>query len=431
MTAAVFLAGCAIFRTAPPPATPLEEVKKQIHLKGPALLSAGFSKVEITPAVGTPLAGYAKRKGKPSVGIRDPLYARVLALSDGEDTIVLISSDLLIFPQPLAERILEKLSSQLKVPRSSLFLMATHTHSGSGSIGHGFLHERVFGPYRSQVVEGIVGRIAWAAQQAIEHKQPVHFGIRQGSLSDLTENRMVPGGAVDPTVQVFFMESQQGAPLGVLVNCAAHPTLLEARDLRFSADYPGRLAQVIESQLPGAVCLFANAAAGDVRPKDLLGANPEERVHRFGDALAEVSLGLINQMEFSRDGDLASWGWWVALPVPQLRLGWIPLHPWIGRQMRPSPAYLNLFAIGKAIVVPLPAELTTELGLELRAKLLAHSLIPFLLGYANGYLGYAVTPEQYRLKSYESWMTWYGPAFGVSFVEEVLLLASAYSPKEK
>ena len=63
-----------------------------------AALEAGIAKVEITPPVGTPMAGYGKRWGRPSTGIRDPLYVRTLALGDGERKLLLISADLLVFP---------------------------------------------------------------------------------------------------------------------------------------------------------------------------------------------------------------------------------------------------------------------------------------------------------------------------------------------
>ena len=426
LCAAVFMAGCALLHRAQEPRSPLEEIKKQIRLKSPTILSAGAAKVEITPAVGTPLAGYAKRYGKPSVGIRDPLYARVLALSDGEDTLLFISCDLLVFPNPLAQEVLDKLCAQFKIPKSAIFLSATHTHSGIGAIGHGFLHEQVFGPYQPEIVEGLTARIVWAVQQAMEHRDPVRWGVGEGDLGDLLENRSDPKGLVDPTVRIFLIESLRGVPVGVVVNADAHPMLVDSKERRFSADYPGVLTQVMEKSFPGSVCLFVNGAAGNVQPKDAIGMTPGERVGRFGEALAEVALGLVNQIDLRMEGDLASWERTISLPPVQMRLGWVPLHPAIGRLMQPSSASLNLGALGRMIFVPLPVELTVELGLDLKQRLKDQNLTPFLLGYTNGYLGYAVTPEQYKAKSYEAWMTWYGPNFGAVFIEEVRLLASLY-----
>ena len=411
---------------------PLEKVREQIQRKKPAALTAGTAKVDITPPVGTPLAGYSKRHGRPSTGIRDPLYVRVLALSDGEATAVFISADLLIFPRPLAEAILSKVASEMKIPRQAIILSATHTHSGTGGIAPGLLYEMVFGSYRPDIVEGLTSRIVWAIRQAVEPRQPVRWGVARGFLGNLTENRMDPSaGLIDPAMSVFFVESTQGKPLALLVNASAHPTLLGSGEMRFSADFPGELARIIETAYPGSVCLFINGAAGDLRPEGDLGSTPDEKIQRFSGALAEKTIGLVNQMSTKAKGDLVTWGWRLSLPPPRMRLGWVPIPSVIGGLMRPRSMYQSLIALDRTIFVPLSAELTTELGQSLRQKLTVQGDQPILFGYANGYYGYAVTPEQYKGRAYEAWMPWYGPPFGESLVEDIPLLASLYSEKEE
>lgn len=421
------LAGCAAFQRLEE--EPLETVARQIRLGGPVALSAGVSKVEITPPVGTPLAGYAKRKGKPSVGIRDPLYVRALALSDGQDTVVIVSSDLLVFPHPVAEDFSEELAQTFSMPRQAIVLAATHTHSGAGAIAHGFLHEMVFGPYQPKVLEGIKGRIRWAVRQALEHQEPVRWGlsVRERFLEGVTENRMDPEGASDPALTVFMVVTQAGPPKAILVNAAAHPTLMDSQDLRFSADYPGEVSRRLEAAYPGAVCLFFNGAAGDLRPRGALGASPEERIGRFGGLLAEGATGLISRMELRDKGDLAAWGKRYPLPPFAGRVGPFPIPSQIGRLMRPTSVYLNLIGLDELVWVPLPAEVTTEVGLELKRKLADLGSRAVLLGYANGYLGYAVSPLQYQGRSYEASMTWYGPIFGISLVEKFRRLGKLYA----
>ena len=343
----------------------------------------------------------------------------------------MLSADLLVFPDPLAQIIREQIVRELKVPPQAVVITATHTHSGSGAIAKGFLHQIVFGAYQQAVVDGLIGRMVWAARQAVERQELVQWGSGERLfLQGLTENRMVPSGSIDPTLSLFLVESFQGKPVAVLVNCAAHPTLLDSKDMRFSADYPGELTRVIEASYPGVVCLFENGTAGDLRPRDSLGSTPEERIHRFGEALAEGAIGLINQMSLQSRGDLAAWGQQVALPRPEIYIGRIPLHPRIGRLMRPTSGYVNLFALDRTLFVPLPAEMTAELGQDLRRKLEAQGFRSFLLGYADSYLGYAVTPRQYESRSYEAWMTWYGSSFGAFLVEKIRQLSSLY-PREQ
>lgn len=426
---ALLLSGCAISRISHRPSVSLDQIKQQIHLKEKVILTAGAAKVEITPPVGTPLAGYTKRRGKPSVGIRDSLFVRALALNDGEDSLLLISADLLIFPQPLADEIRGDVARDLKIPLHAVILAATHTHSGTGAIAAGPLHEMVFGRYNGDIVKGLKSRILWVAQQAMTHRQTVQWGVGvdEKNLEGLLENRMRPGGTVDPALSVLFLETLTGKPVGLLVNAAAHPTLMDSKDFRFSADYPGELTRVLEEAYPGAVCLFTNGACGDVRPRDAVGSSADERISRFGKVAAEVAQSLINQLHLKEKGDLAAWGWRMRLPPPQFHLGIVPLHPILGRLIKPEPSVgLNLASLDGTLLIALPAEPTADLGLELRHRLAQQGKNGILISYANGYQGYAVTPEQYRHRSYEAWMTWYGPDFGELLNEKVLELAGLY-----
>src|SRR5437763_16874751 len=67
-------------------------------------LTAGVGKSDITPAVGTPLAGYGARLGKPSTGVPDPTEARALVIANGAEKIALLSVDPLGFDLAMHER---------------------------------------------------------------------------------------------------------------------------------------------------------------------------------------------------------------------------------------------------------------------------------------------------------------------------------------
>ena len=55
------------------------------------MLKAGFARIEATPPFGADLAGYFyKRLAK---GILDPLYLNAVAISNDEQTVLLISAD--------------------------------------------------------------------------------------------------------------------------------------------------------------------------------------------------------------------------------------------------------------------------------------------------------------------------------------------------
>ena len=55
------------------------------------MIKAGFSRVDVTPPLGSYLSGYfSARYAK---GMIDPIYLNAIALSDGNDTAVIIIAD--------------------------------------------------------------------------------------------------------------------------------------------------------------------------------------------------------------------------------------------------------------------------------------------------------------------------------------------------
>jgi hypothetical protein len=59
-----------------------------IPILSSADLKVGIGKVDITPPIGTPSAGYMERKGEGMQGIHDPLLAIALFIDNGEKKIV-------------------------------------------------------------------------------------------------------------------------------------------------------------------------------------------------------------------------------------------------------------------------------------------------------------------------------------------------------
>ena len=82
-------------------------------------LSAGFSKVSITPKLNSsadnvekgefikmPLAGFGGRKGAPATGIHDSVFVKAAALKVGEKMVVLAGADLLIMPPNITDSVM-------------------------------------------------------------------------------------------------------------------------------------------------------------------------------------------------------------------------------------------------------------------------------------------------------------------------------------
>src|SRR5205823_1540069 len=89
-------------------------------------LRAAVAKVDITPAPGAHLWGYSNRQS-PATGTLDSLFARVLVLETGSQSLALVDVDL---GRPFGPASLQWLRNATRKDVSSLILAATHTHSG-------------------------------------------------------------------------------------------------------------------------------------------------------------------------------------------------------------------------------------------------------------------------------------------------------------
>ena len=58
------------------------------------MLKAGFARLDMTPPLGSPMAGYFEYRE--AEGILDPLELNALAVSDGENTVVIVTADILM-----------------------------------------------------------------------------------------------------------------------------------------------------------------------------------------------------------------------------------------------------------------------------------------------------------------------------------------------
>ncbi len=213
---------------------------------------AGLARVDITPPVGHEMGGYSARTHG-ATGTHDPLYATVLVLESGANSIALITCDLRSF-----------VSTRLG---KNVLISSSHTHSGP-------LTWELRSPWYTQTEDKMLNAIA----EARKNMFPATLQIATGEIY-LGHNRRkangemwwrnaeaLPSHPLDPTVNALVIKDIQGKIKAVLVNYACHPSILGPDNYEYSADYPGAMRRQIESQLPGAKALFIQGGAGDINP---------------------------------------------------------------------------------------------------------------------------------------------------------------------
>jgi hypothetical protein len=244
-------------------------------------LKAGAAKTDITPPTGYAMWGYAARHDQPSEGVLDPLRARALVLAVGKERIALVSLDLGRAPtrQSMA-RIRKRAKDEAGVEH--LFVGGSHTH-------HGPVIELDDWPtpeksYVSELEKKLGDLIAAAAKDL----RPARLGVTAREVPfNRNRHSKRDDKPVDRQLLVLRVEDLDGKPIAHAVNFAAHPTMLATELRKFSADYPGALAELVEKET-GVPCLFLQGAAGDLSPNSEKGDTPE----KFGQALGQEVLAL-------------------------------------------------------------------------------------------------------------------------------------------
>ncbi len=238
--------------------------------------SAGVARVDITPPPGIAHAGWGAQTHQRAKGIDLQLWATALALSDDDETVVIVDIDLIYLWETEAPRVRQKVAELTGLPPSKIRLSYTHTHSGpvTGSGWSSWFTEGV------DMVEAydhsLPHRIAGVAWEALKNLTPARVAAGNGACTIGVNRRfrrpdgaMVVGrnwdGPVDPDVKLVRIDELSGQPLAALVNYACHPITVGPDCELITPDYPGVAKRVVE-EATGATCLFLQGAAGDIGP---------------------------------------------------------------------------------------------------------------------------------------------------------------------
>jgi hypothetical protein len=399
-------------------------------------LRAGFAVSDITPAPGLPMGGYAQRTST-AVGTADALSCRAAVFDDGATRIALVALDLIYVAGPWARPAREHIAARVRCAPMNILLAATHTHSGPAVFRSGLVDSEALRRYETNLTE-IIGTTVDRAASAVE-AGAVSFG--EAEVKGVGANRREEGGAIDSQVRAIVFRSSEGTMTGVLATYGCHPTVLSPANLHYSRDLFGVAADAAQAELGAAVVLF-NGAAGDVSTRFTRRAQDPAEVGRLGtilgSSLVEAARGSVPVPEASLRARVES------LPVtlrqfpsqeaaqeevrraavevqrlreaavgtPQRRLVAARLEGAMAQLFltgqggaegflghRPTEAILQFLSIGGCEVAAIPGEMFSLAGADVCARRPRPTL---LVGYANDYLGYFVSPEAVADGGYES-----------------------------
>lgn len=277
-----------------------------------------------------------------------------------------------------------------------------------------------------------------------------------GMPSELIKKRAAPGiptGPIDSELMVLRFETMNGDPVAILINFSCHPVTLGPGNLLISADYPGYLTRLIE-EAENVTTFFLQGASGDVRPfysersfreAERIGMTlasavlktmktltpvPSDTKIRIASSVFELPLRRIPSKEEAerllneKQGELKKainaedfrqvrklseelMGLKQAAGQPvELPPEWLGVSPEksVKQKLEVKPEQervceLQALLVGDVILIAVPGELFTELGLQIKKR--ARPSRVAVVTLANGSIGYIPTEEAYEEGGYE------------------------------
>ncbi len=263
---------------------------------------AGVASAAITPGEPMWMAGYAART-KPSEGKIHDLWAKAMALEDGQGTrFVIVTVDLIGIPRQMRDWLEKQVNQRYKLPPEALLLNASHTHCGPvvretrysiyGNTLYGLSTEQI--EQSNRYVDDLQEKLLQLIGQAINRLSPAKLGYSHARAGFAMNRRAKiesgyrispnPDGPVDHDVPVLRVDGPDGKLRAVLFGYACHCTTLSF--YKFCGDYAGFAQEYIEQAHPGTTALFVTGCGGDQNPYPRGGPNTLEYCKQHGRALA-------------------------------------------------------------------------------------------------------------------------------------------------
>ena len=242
------------------------------------MLKAGFGRIDVTPPLGTTLAGYYETRY--ADGILDPLLATAVAFDNGEARVVVMSIDIIGFNQVLMNRARAAVAKAVDTDPKAVFIACTHTHLGPCTAD-------AFGnTHNPEYVDWFVKKLADAAVLAVQDLAPAKLSYTRGQVKDVAfirrykmkdgSYRTNPGwlnpdvdhplGTPDENSSLLIIKRENAPEIGI-VNFQVHPDVIGGRTI--SADYPKFVRDTYETLIPNSLCMYINGAQGDTNHIDI------------------------------------------------------------------------------------------------------------------------------------------------------------------
>lgn len=299
-----------------------------------ATLQAGFAKIDITPDYPIGLGGYSNANVRISEGVEDRIYATCIALTEGEQTILLYTLDNCGFGYEYADKLRAPVTEATGIPGDKIFVLATHTHSAPGLAGH---------DQAEKYVEFLQNAMVEGAQKALADRAPAvtmaakklflgmnstrHVLLADGSVAGSDWKRRespAVGNAGTPDSQmILFKFAREEKRDILLINWQGHPDCSgQIGKLRISPSFVGPLRDTVAAGSGMEVAYFTGADGNMTIDSRLPEYKHNMDYRRYAVHMATLVLGLTDEMETVEGSGIATARAYVEVPVDH---SWDPM----------------------------------------------------------------------------------------------------------
>ena len=253
------------------------------------MLQAGFARLDVTPPLGTELAGYfEKRYAK---GVLDAVELNALALGDGDSRALLIACDFTGMNYKCGKELRARIASRTGVAAERVMLCTLHQHT---SFRVGDFMNAVPAMRDDAFLDVLYRKFEDVAQMAVQDLADCRIGYAEKEALvplSFTRRYVMPDGSVktNPNTKKYGApvrrcdESDNAVRLVrfvregkkdiALVSFSTHADVIGGS--RVSADWPGFVRRFVEQKLSGAHCICIVGCQGDSNHVDFLKPSEE------------------------------------------------------------------------------------------------------------------------------------------------------------
>ena len=242
------------------------------------VLLAGYSRQNITPDRSVPISGYGNELERMSEGVLDDVYTTCVAITSGEETILICCSDIIGYNNEMLAMIRTAITEATGIPGQKVFFSASHTHSAPAP----YLDAEPCLRFRKE----LAAAAAVAAKEALADREEAklltttkriagmnfirHYlmgdGTYCGSNFGSTESGFAGhAGMTDPRM-ILVQLKRSTKPAIVLMNWQAHNDNAKAVGFRnLSSSYVGKIREKFEAET-GMLFSYICGASGNQNP---------------------------------------------------------------------------------------------------------------------------------------------------------------------